>query len=337
MARGDFPSLFGRVAAALPLSRSVQQPKRMRHIGVLSYFKEQDPETNAYVAAFLKQLAAFGWTVGNNVQVDYRWTACDAERIHQYAAELVALAPDVILAPTNSHVWPLRQITSTIPIVFVQVGGLSGSSIASLASPSDNATGFTSFEFGLSAKWLEILKQMAPRMTRVAVLRSPGIRTGRSWPVPLMLARSLNVDVSPVDLGLEYGDGAEIEHGIADFAEMPNGGLIVLPSAFSIAHRELIISLAHEHRLPAIYPCRDFVVDGGLMSYGHDPIEQYRRAAGYVDYILNGTKPAELPVKESTKIELVINRKTASTLGLDVPPALIVAADEVIEDTPAPS
>jgi putative ABC transport system substrate-binding protein len=307
----------------------------MRRIGVLSYFKDQNPESNAYVVAFLKQLAEFGWTVGNNVQVDYRWTACDAERIHQYAAELVALAPDVILAPTNSHVWPLRQITSTIPIVFVQVGGLSGGSITSLASQSDNATGFTSFEFDLSARWLELLKQMAPRTTRVAVLRDPGIRMGRNWPVPLTLARSLNVDVGPVDLGLGVGEASEIKRGIADFAEMPNGGLIVLPSAFSIAHRELIISLANEYRLPAIYACRDFVVDGGLMSYGHDPIEQYQRAAGYVDYILNGTKPAELPVKEATKLELVINRKTASALGLDVPPALIVAADEVIEDTPA--
>jgi len=335
MTRGDLVSLFGRVAAALPLSRSVQQPERMRRIGVLSYFKDQNPESNAYVVAFLKQLAEFGWTVGNNVQVDYRWTACDAERIHQYAAELVALAPDVILAPTNSHVWPLRQITSTIPIVFVQVGGLSGGSITSLASQSDNATGFTSFEFDLSARWLELLKQMAPRTTRVAVLRDPGIRMGRNWPVPLTLARSLNVDVGPVDLGLGVGEASEIKRGIADFAEMPNGGLIVLPSAFSIAHRELIISLANEYRLPAIYACRDFVVDGGLMSYGHDPIEQYQRAAGYVDYILNGTKPAELPVKEATKLELVINRKTASALGLDVPPALIVAADEVIEDTPA--
>ena len=331
MTRGDLVSLFGRVAAALPFSRHVQQPERMRRIGVLSYFKEQDPDSNAYVAAFLKQLAEFGWTVGNNVQVDYRWTACDAERIHQYAAELVALAPDVILAPTNSHVWPLRQITSTIPIVFVQVGGLSGGSITSLASQSDNATGFTSFEFDLSARWLELLKQMAPRTTRVAVLRDPGIRMGRNWPVPLTLARSLNVDVGPVDLGLGVGEASEIKRGIADFAEMPNGGLIVLPSAFSIAYRELIIALAHEHRLPAIYACRDFVVEGGLMSYGHDVVEQYRRAAGYVDYILNGVKPFELPVKESTKLELVINRKAAKTLGLEVPPSLISAA-EVIED-----
>jgi ABC-type uncharacterized transport system substrate-binding protein len=331
MARGDFASLFGRVAAALPLSRSVQQPERMRRIGVLSYFKEQDPDSNAYVAAFLKQLADFGWTAGNNIQVDYRWTACDAERIHQCAAELVALAPDVIVAPTNSHVWPLRQITSTIPIVFVQVGGLSGGSTESLASPNDNATGFTSFEFGISAKWLEMLKQIAPRTTRVAVLRDPGIRMGRSWPVPLTLVRSLNVDVGPVDLGLGVGEESEIERGIADFAEMPNGGLIVLPSSFTLAHRELIISLAREHQLPAIYPSRDFVVDGGLVSYGHDPIEQYQRAAGYVDYILNGTKPAHLPVRESTKLELVINRKTARALGLDVPPLLIAAAAELIE------
>jgi putative ABC transport system substrate-binding protein len=323
-------SFFGRIAAALPLPGYIQQSKRVRRIGVLSYFKEQNPWLNANIAAFLKQLEEYGWTIGKNLQVDYRWTDCDAERIHQYAAELVALAPDVILAPTSSHVWPLQQVTATIPIVFIQVGGLGVGSIGSLTGAKDNATGFTNFEFDFSRKCLELLKQIVPRVTRVAVLRSPGIRMGRSWPVPLMVARSLNVDVSPVDLGLEQGDAAEIEHGIAEFAEMPNGGLLVLPSAFSLAHRELTISLAREYSLPAVYPSRDFVIDGGLMSYGHDLADQYRRAAGYVDYILNGTKPFELPVKESTKLELVINRTTATALGLDIPPSLISAA-EVIE------
>jgi putative ABC transport system substrate-binding protein len=333
MNRGDFASLFGRVAAALPLPGYVQQPGRVRRIGVLSYFDEQDPQSSVYLTAFLKQLEEFGWTIGKNLQVESRWTGCDADRIHQYAAELVALAPDVILAPTGSHVWPLQQITSSIPIVFVQVGGLGIGSIESVTGSNGNVTGFTNFAGDLGGKWLELLKQIAPRTTRVAVLRSPDIRTGRSWPVPLMLMRSLNVDVGPVDLGLGLGHAGEIEHGITEFAEMPNGGLIVLPSAFSLAHRELIVSLAREQRLPAIYPSRDFVVAGGLMSYGHDPAEQYRRAAGYVDYILNGVRPVELPVRESTKLELVINRRTAKALGLDVPPSLISAAVDVIDDT----
>src|SRR5690349_17771790 len=209
MNRGDFASLLGRVAAVLPLPGYGQQPERMRRIGVLSYFNEQDQQFNVYLAAFLRQLEEFGWTVGKNLQVESRWTGCDAERIHQYAAELVTLAPDVILAPTSSHVWPLQQITSSIPIVFVQVGGLGVSSIESVTGAAGNATGFTNFEVDLGGKRLEILKQIAPRTTRVAVLRSPDIRAGRSWPMPLTLMRSLNVDVAPVNLGLGLGHAAE--------------------------------------------------------------------------------------------------------------------------------
>ena len=319
-------SLLGSVRH-WPLAPRAQQPKRMRRVGVL-HFSQQDPESKAYIAAFLKQLTELGWTVGNNLQVDYRWTRGLEGRIYEYAKELVALEPDVVLAAGDSHVGPLQQITHSVPIVFVQVAdAVGGGFVKSLARPGGNATGFTNFEFDIGGKWLELLKQIAPRTTRAAVLRDPHIFMAPNWPVPLELARSLRVDVSPVGLP----DASEIERGISEFAEKPNGGLIISPNSFAIAHRELIISLASRYRLPAIYPSRYFATEGGLISFGPDAADQYRRAASYVDRILKGKKPAHLPVEQSTKVALVINLKTAKTLGLEVPPTLLATADEVIQ------
>jgi putative ABC transport system substrate-binding protein len=304
----------------------------VRRIGVLLHFREQAPESKAYIAALLKQLEELGWTAGDNLKIDYRWTGDDAERIHQYAAELVALAPDVILAAGASHVGSLQKISRTVRIVFVEVADAVGNRLVeSLAHPGGNATGLASFEFDASGKWLELLLQIAPRTTRAAVLRDAGNWRAPNWPVPLGLARSLGVEVSPIHLTLGFDIASEIERGIAEFAEKPNGALIILPNSLAIAHRELIISLASRYRLPAIYPSRYFVTAGGLMSYGLDVTDQYQRAAGYVDHILKGKKPAQLPVGQSTKVELVINLKTAKALGLEVPPSLLSAADEVIE------
>ncbi len=315
-----------------PFAARAQQPARVRRVGVLLNLEEQDPESKTYIAALLKQLGELGWTVGNNLQVDYRWTADDARRIHKCAAELVALAPDVILAAGSSHVGPLQQITRTIPIVFVQVADAVGSHLVeSLAHPGGNATGLANFEFDSSGKWLELLKQIAPRTTRAAVLREANNWRAPNWPVPLGLARSLHVEVGPVHLTLGFDIASEIERGIAEFAEMPNGALIILPNSLAMVHRELIISLASRYRLPAIYPSRYFVSAGGLMSYGLDVTDQYRGAAGYVDHILKGKKPAQLPVAQSTQVELVINLNTAKALGLEVPPSLLAAATEVIE------
>jgi putative ABC transport system substrate-binding protein len=316
-----FLSLLGSVTA---------RTQQLRRVGVLLHLREQDPESIVYIAAFLKKLGELGWTLGSNLQVDYRWTGGDTRRIHQYAAELVALAPHVILAADSSHVGPLQQITRTIPIVFVQVAdAVGGGFVESVARPGGNSTGFTSCEFDFGGKWLELFKQIAPRTTRTAVLRDRDIWKAPNWPVPLMLAISLGVEVSPLHLGL--GNASGIESGVTEFAEKPNGGLIILPNSLAIVHRELIISLASRYRLPAIYPSRYFVTAGGLMSYGHDVADQYRRAADYVDRILKGKKPAYLPVEQSTKVALAINLKTAKALGLEVPPTLLATADEVIE------
>jgi putative tryptophan/tyrosine transport system substrate-binding protein len=327
-----FVSLIGSVRAHGPLAARAQQPRR---VGVLLNVREQDPESKAYIAAFLKQLEELGWTVGNNLQVDYRWTGGDAGYIHQQAAELVALAPDAILAADGSQVLALQHITHTVPVVFVQVTEAIGASIVkNLARPGGNATGFTHFsESDISANWLELLKQIAPGIRRTAVLRDPSVTWAPNWPVPLVLARSLGVVVNPLDVGFDLGSGyaSHIEDSIGEFAEKPDGALIVLPSSFAIAHRELIISIANRHRLPAIYPSRYFVTDGGLISYGPDAVDQYRHAASYVDYILKGKKFAHLRVQQSTKVALVINLKTAQSLGLAVPPTLLARADEVIE------
>jgi putative ABC transport system substrate-binding protein len=329
MKRRDFIRLVGGVVAAWPLPAHAQQPERMRRIGVLLYLQENDPEARAYVAAFLQGLQALGWTVDHNVRIDYRFTGGDADRIRKYAAELVALVPDVILVAGGSHVGPLQQATRSIPIVFVQVTDpIGGGFVTSLARPGGNATGFTVFEFNISAKWLELLKEIAPRMTRTAVLRDPANPSGTGqFGAIQAVAPSLGVEVSPIGLH----DAGEIERGVTAFARGSNGGLIVTPSGLAIVHRELIITLAARYRLPATYPFRYFATSGGLISYGPDVVDQYQRAAGYVDRILKGEKPANLPVQQSTKFELVLNLKTAKALGLTIPQSVLIRADEVFQ------
>ncbi len=329
MNRRRFITLLGGAAFAWPPAARAQQPERMRRIGVLMAQAADDPEYQNRVAAFLQGLEQLGWTDGRNVRIDYRWGAGDAGRIRRYAGELVALAPDVILATGTSTVAPLQQATHTVPIVFVNVVDPVGAGfVASLAQPGGNATGFTLFEYTTSGKWLELLKEIAPGVTRAAVIRDATQGSGTSqFAVIQAVAPSFGVEVRPVDAR----DAGEIERGITAFARGSNGGLIVLASALAIIHRQLIITVAARHRLPAVYAYRFFVTGGGLISYGPDSIDPYRRAAGYVDRILKGEKPADLPVQAPTKYELVINLKTAKTLGLDVPPTLLARANEVIE------
>ena len=329
MKRREFITLLGGAAAAWPLAARAQQAERMRRIGVLMTAAADDPEVQARVAAFLQGLAQLGWTVGRNVRIDIRWAAGNADDIRRHAAELVALAPDVILAHGASTVGPLLQATRTVPIVFPIAGDPVGAGfVDSLARPGGNATGFMTFEYSMGGKWLELLKQIAPGVTRAAVLRDPsqGAGTGQFAAIQAV-APSLGVEVNPVNVR----DAGEIERAIAAFARSPNGGLIVTASAVASVHRDLIVTLAARHKLPAVYFERSFVAAGGLISYGPDFIDQYRRAAGYVDRILKGEKPADLPVQAPTKYELVINLKTAKALGLDVPPTLLARADEVIE------
>ncbi len=306
-----------------------QSSERMRRVGALMNLEANDPESQICIAAFLQELQELGWTVGRNLRIDYRWTAGKADRIRKYAADLVALAPDVILTVGDSHVGPLQQATRSVPIVFVQVAdALGGGFVNSLARPGGNTTGFTNFEFDISEQWLEMLKQIAPRMTRTAVLRDPANPSGTGqFRAIQAVAPSLGVEVRPVGLR----DAVEIERGLTKFSREANGGLIVTPSSLAIVHRELIITLAARLRLPAIYPFRYFVTAGGLISYGPDVVDQYRRAAGYVDRILNGEKPGDLPVQQSTKLELAINLKTAKALGLTVSPTLLEAADAVLK------
>jgi putative ABC transport system substrate-binding protein len=329
MRRREFITLVGGAAAAWPLAARAQQPERMRRIGALMNTAVDDLESQAYVAVFLQGLQELGWTVGRNMRIDYRWTSGDADRVRRYAAELVAHAPDVILTVGSSLVGPLQQATRTVPIVFVNVTDPVGAGyVASLARPGGNTTGFTVFEYDISGKWLELLKEIAPRVTRVAVLRDPANPAGTGLFGTIQgAAPAFGVEVSPVGLR----DAGEIEHGITAFARGSNGGLIVTPSALAWVQRELIITLAARHRLPAVYALRFFAIAGGLISYGPDPADQYRRAAGYVDRILKGEKPADLPVQAPTKFELVINQKTAKALGLTVPPMLLARVDEVIE------
>jgi putative ABC transport system substrate-binding protein len=328
MRRREFIAGLG-TAAAWPLVARAQQPNRMRRIGMLMGQAATDPEGQTRVIAFVQGLAQLGWTVGQNVQIDTRWGAGNADDIRKYAVELAALTPDIILADGASTVGPLLQVTRSVPVVFmVVVDPVGAGFVASLARPGGNATGFTNFEYGLSGKWLELLKQMAPGVTRVAVLRDPAISAGIGQFAAIQsMAPSLGVEVIAVNVR----DAADIERDVTAFARSPNDGLIVTGSALTVVHRNLIIKLASQHRLPTVYFQRFLVTGGGLISYGPDIIDQYRRAAGYVDRILKGEKPADLPVQAPTKYELVINLKTAKALGLTVPPTLLATADEVIE------
>ena len=315
-------------AAAWPLAARAQRRERMRRIGVLIPYHANDPQAQIRNAAFLQGLQQLGWTVGQNVQIDYRWsTSMDETRKH--AAELVALAPDVILAPGSASLGPALQATRSIPLVFAFVIDPVGSGfINSLARPGGNVTGFTAFDYGIGAKWLELLKEIAPNVTRAAVIRDPAIAAGLGmWGAIQSVSPATGIEVSPINIT----DVGEIERAVAAFAQASNGGLIVTGSALTVQHRDLLIALAARHKLPATYYDAYYVSAGGLISYGIDNIDQFRRAAGYVDRILKGEKPADMPAQQPTKYELVVNLKTARALGIEVPPALLARADEVIE------
>ena len=329
IARRNFLATLGGAAAAWPLAARAQQAERMRRIGVLDTLTPDNPIGQARNAAFIRGLLQLGWTDGRNIQINTRWAAGDDERLRKYAAELVALAPDAILATGSPAVGPLLQATRIVPIVFVNVADPVGAGfVDSLARPGGNATGFTMFEYGTSAKWLELLKEIAPGMRRAAVIRDPALTSGTGQFAAIQaLAPSLGIEVSPVNVR----DAGEIERAVAIFARSSNSGLVVTGSALALVHHQTIVTLAARHKLPAIYWIRFFVTSGGLMSYGPDLIDQSWRAAGYVDRILRGEKPADLPVQAPTKYELVINLKTARALSLDVPPTLLARADEVIE------
>jgi putative tryptophan/tyrosine transport system substrate-binding protein len=329
MRRRDFLGVLGGAAATWPLTAQAQQPEQMRRIGVLMNRAADNPEGQAAVAAFRQALQQLGWSDGGNVRIDTRWGANDINRDRRDTAELVALAPDVILASGTPNVAALQQITRSLPIVFVGVTDPVGAGLVdTLARPGGNVTGFMLLEYSSSGKWLELLKQIAPLVNRVGVLRDTANPAGIAQFGAIQgAAQSLGVEVSPVSLR----DSGEIERAVAVFARSANGGLIVTGSASASVHRDLIIALAAKHKLPAVYANRYLVTDGGLISFGADLIDQYRRAAGYVDRILKGEKPADLPVQAPTKFETVINLKTAKALGLDVPPSLLAIADEVIE------
>ena len=332
MRRREVIALIGGAAAPLvswPLRARAQQAERIRRIGVLMSTRAGDPEGETRLAAFLQGLQEFGWAVGRNVRIELRWTAGNADDIRIYAAELVGLAPDVMLASGGSVVGPLLQVTRTVPVVFTQTPDpVAAGFVASLARPAGNATGFTQVEYGTGAKWLELLKEIAPRVTRAAVLRDPAIPEGiGQFAVIQSVAPSLRMEVSPIDIR----DTSEIERALKEFARSADGGLIVTSSGLANVHRQLILTLAARHRLPAVYSNRVFVTGGGLISYGANSIDPHRLAAGYVDRILRGEKPADLPVQAPVKYELVISLKTAKALGLDVPPTLLARADEVIE------
>jgi putative ABC transport system substrate-binding protein len=329
MRRREFITLLGGAAATWPRAAHAQQPERMRRIGVHLPTTSDDPEFQARLAAFHQGLALLGWTIGRNVRIDTRWATTNAAEIRRHAAELAALAPDVILAHGASTVAPLLQVTRTVPIVFPVIADpVAGGFVDSLARPGGNATGFMSAEYSMAGRWLELLKQIAPSVTRVAILRDPTQGSATSQFAAIQaVSPSFRVEVNPVNMR----DAPEIERAVAAFAGSPNGGLILTPGGAAILHRDLIIALAARHKLPAVYNERSYVAAGGLISYGADYIDQYRQAAGYVDRILKGEKPADLPVQAPTKYDLIINLKTAKALGLDVPPSVLARADEVIE------
>jgi len=327
--RREFITLLGGAAAVWPLVARAQQAERVRRIGILLATTADDADFQAWVGAFLQALALLGWTIGRNVRIDTRWATANAGEIRRHAAELVALAPDVILAHGSSTVGALTQATRTVPIVFPVVSDpVAAGFVDSLARPGGNATGFMTGEYSMSGKWLELLKQIAPGVTRAAVLRDATQGSGTSqFAVIQAAAPSLGVEVKPVNMR----DAEEIERGVTAFARSPGGGLVVAAGPAATRHRDLIVKLAAQHRLPAVYYERFFVAGGGLISYGPDFIDQYRHAAGYVDRILKGEKPADMPVQAPTKYELVINLKTAKALGLTIPPSVLTRADEVIE------
>ena len=328
MKRREFISLLGGAATATwPLAARAQQRKPMRRIGALMPWTASDPQVQTRYAAFLQGLQQLGWTVGTNVEIDSRWSAGNEGGTRRHAAELVALVPDVIFASGSATVGPLLRATRTVPIVFATASDPVGAGyVESLARPGGNITGFTPFEYGIGAKWLELLKQVLPSVTRVAILRDPAITAGIGlWGAIQSVAPAFGVELRPVDVS----DVSGIERDLMAFARRPNGGLILTGSAFAIMHRDQII--AARHRLPAVYYERYFAAAGGLMSYGSDSTDAFRLAAGYVDRILKGEKPADLPVQAPTKYELVINLKTAKALSIDVPATLLARADEVIE------
>ena len=315
-------------AAAWPVAARAQQTERVRRIAVLVNLSETNPIAQRYISAFRLGLQELGWVDGRNARVDIRWGAGDSAGYRRYAAELVALGPDVILAATTPAVVALKEITRSAPIVFVGVIDPVGSGlVASLARPGANVTGFTLFEYAISAKWLELLKEISPRVTRVAVLRDSTVAAGIGQFAAIQTVAPMDLELSALGLG----EAGEIEQAIAAFARESNGGLVVTASGFGANHPDLITDLAARNKLPAVYPFRYFVTVGGLMSYGPDQVDPYRRAASYVDRILKGEKTANLPVQQPTKFELVINLNTAKALGLDVPPTLLARADEVIE------
>ena len=329
MQRRDFITLLGVTATTWPFTVRAQQPERMRRVGILLSAAQSDSEYPTLVNSFLQELQLLGWTDGRNLQIETRWGAGDAERVRGYAAELAGYAPDVILAPGGATVGPLLQVTRTVPVVFTIVPDPVGAGfVDSLARPGGNATGVMSFEYGMGGKWLELLKGLTPSVTRVAVIRDTINTAGiGQFGAIQSVAPSIGIEVSP----LSARDASDIERAITAFALSASGGLIVTSGASSVRHRDLIIMLAARYNLPAVYYSREFAVRGGLLSYGPDRIDQFRRAASYVDRILRGEKPADLPVQAPTKYELVINLKTAKTLGLTVPPSLLATANEVIE------
>ena len=328
MKRRDFITLLGG-AAAWPLAARAQQGERMRRIGVLLNLGSDDQEGQTRNAAFLQALQELGWTVGRNIRIDYRWGAGNAELYRKHAADLVALAPDIILTNGTSIIGPVLQTTRTVPIVFVNVTDpVAGGFMESLARPGGNATGFASAEYGMAGKWLELLKQIAPHVKHAAVIRNPRVASGSGqFGAIQAVAPFLGMETNPIDAR----DAGDIERGITSLAGSSNAGLIVTANGATLVHRDLIIRLAAKFKLPAVYWQRVFATSGGLMSYGDDANDQYRRAADYVDRILKGEKPADLPVQAPTKFELVVNLKTAKALGLTIPDTLLATADEVIE------
>ena len=327
--RRQFIALLASAAAKWPVAARAQQTERVRRVGVLMSVAADGPDGQPRLTAFLKRLQELGWTDGQNVRIDVRWGAGEAERTREYVAELVAIGPDVILASGDHPVVALQQATSTVPIIFAMVADPVGAGfVESLAHPGRNTTGFTLYEYSTTAKWPELLKEIAPGVKRVAVIREAGTAAGTGQFTGVQAGvPGLGLELSPIGVR----DVGEMERAVAAFSRSPNGGMIVTGSAQAAVHRDLIVTLAARHKLPAVYVARFFVTAGGLISYGPDFLDEHRRAAGYVDRILKGEKAADLPVQAPTKYELVINLRTAKALGLEVPLSLLARADEVIE------